>query len=76
MKEKIKTIYLVLGIILLVLIIIFIALKIVGSKVNPTFFTWSKEDYSQCLEKWEGEFGERICQGFKGRPSLFLPLKK
>ena len=50
MEEKIKDIYLVLGIILLVLLITYIGLNIlnVEVKLNPNFFTFNKK---ACLEE-------------------------
>jgi hypothetical protein len=69
MEEKIKKIYLVLGIILFVLIIIFLILNIIGFRINPYFFTWSKED---CV-KSGGRLGDVLC---KERPPLFRTVNR
>ncbi len=66
MKEKIKKIYLILGIIILILVIIFLILNILGFRINPYFFTWDKKECS------DGLFGDILCE----RPPLFRPFIK
>ena len=71
MNNGMRKIYSILGIILLVLIIIFATLSIIGFRINPYFFTWSKDE---CLERTGGRiFKEILC---KERPPLFRPLNQ
>lgn len=77
MSAKIKTIYTILGIIILLLIILFLILKIFNLelKLNTGFFTYNQSACEKKFEELDREYlritgempGEHVC----ARPALF-----
>jgi len=66
-EEKIKVVYLILGVVLFILLLIFLVLNILGFMLNPYFFTWDKE---KCIKN-SNRFSGILCDK---RPPLLRPL--
>ena len=75
MSAKIKTIYTILGIILLLLIILFFVLEVFGLELDIRFFTYNQDNCGKNLEELDKEyfriFGEMPGEYTCSRPSLF-----